>query len=714
MHLNPQQQAAVDHLGSPLLVLAGAGSGKTRVLACRARQLLENRIALPHEVMAVTFTNKAAGELKERLADCGGGMWVGTFHSICARILRGDIELLGYGKNFVIFDDGEQAAVLKGAIERLGLDEKAYLPKAVLSQISRLKSQGVSPEEFSNEAKNYQAQNIARLYSFYQDSLKKQNALDFDDLLLLAVELLEKHPEVLDRYRRRIKHLLVDEYQDTNLTQYRLIRLLGNENLFVVGDVDQSIYSFRAADFRIILQFQQDFPAARVIKLEENYRSTKTILDAANAVIEKNTQRYPKELFTSKPLGEPISLFRAADERGEANWVVEQISNLRRDHSLSDFAVLYRTNAQSRALEEGFLRHGLAYRLVGGFRFYQRKEVKDIVGYLRLVFNPKDDAAFCRVVNVPKRGIGQTTVERILEAAGIKNLSALEAISTVELGVGARQTRVLENFSALIQRLSGMESISELLEGILEESGYQTELEADRTPEGISRLENVKELLSVARDFERGSDDPSLEAFLMQMALLSDLDALKGEEAVTLMTLHSAKGLEFPVVFLCGMEEGLFPHKRTFDHPDEMEEERRICYVGITRARERLFLSHAKRRMMFGQENPAFPSRFLEEFPHLKGEEAEKKERPRPLRAESVQWTQDFGQSQQGATKNSKKPVFAEGDRVVHPSFGHGVVARLIGEGDRTCVAVAFPGLGQKILDLRYAPLSPAENGEGI
>ncbi|MGE5707573.1 MAG: ATP-dependent helicase, partial [Bacteroidota bacterium] len=499
--LNPQQQAAVEHTGSPLLILAGAGSGKTRVLTSRIQHLLESGLARPHQIMAVTFTNKAAGELKERLADCAAGMLVGTFHSICARILRQEIENsdLGYDRNFVIFDDSEQSAVLKAALERLGLDDKVYPPKAILSQISRLKSTAQTPDDFARTAVTYQAQNVARLFTLYQDGLKRQNALDFDDLLLLAVKLFEKHPEVLERYRERFQHLLVDEYQDTNQTQYRLVKLLGNENLCVVGDVDQSIYSFRAADFRIILQFQQDFPDARVITLEENYRSTQTILDAANAVIEQNTERYPKNLFTSNPKGEPLLLYCASDERMEANWIVEQISRLRRDkYSLSDFAVLYRTNAQSRALEEGFLRQGISYRLVGGLRFYQRKEIKDIVAYLRLVFNPKDDAAFCRVVNVPRRGVGQTSIERIEEVAHAHQVSMMSAVSGLEVGLGPRQSKALEGFKDLILRLSTLDSITEMLDRLLTESGYLAELEADRSVEGQARLENVQELRSVA------------------------------------------------------------------------------------------------------------------------------------------------------------------------------------------------------------------------
>lgn len=731
MQLNSHQQAAVEHRGTPLLILAGAGSGKTRVLTCRIEHLLETGDAQPHEILAVTFTNKAAQELKSRLGGGGGGMWVGTFHSICARILRQDIQRIGYGDNFVIYDDSEQAAVIRAAIERLNLDDKAYTPKSVLSQISKAKSRGLTPEKFIQQAMGYQQENVGRLFDIYQKQLKSQNALDFDDLLLLTVQLLDKEPEVRERYRARFKHVLVDEYQDTNRTQYELVSHFANENLTVVGDVDQSIYSFRAADFSIIMDFQKDYPDARLIKLEENYRSTKKILNAANAVIENNTQRYPKELRTSNPEGELITLYSAPDERAEANWVVSQILRLRGNRKPSDFAVLYRTNAQSRALEEGFHRSGLPYRLFGGMKFYERKEIKDVLAYVRLTFNPKDDAAFSRVANVPRRGVGQTSLEKIQEAAYSRGVSMLEA---VEQGVdlGTKQSRAMTAFAGIIRGLSLSTSPTELLERILSESGYQAELEADRTPEGQARVENVRELLSVAQDFERESEDTSMAAFLTQMALVSDLDSMKEEEdAVTLMTLHSSKGLEFPVVFLCGMEEGLFPHKRTLDAPDELEEERRICYVGITRAREKLSLTYAEKRMIFGSETYSLPSRFISEIPSdLMQKEcppnpastgrsssnaygsrgaygssgASSGARPTPAsrqRKEEVPWTQDFAVA--------VKVNFEVGDKVVHPSFGRGVVAKIIGSGERTCVAVAFPGLGQKILDLRFAPLTPAD-----
>lgn len=724
MQLNSHQQAAVEHRGTPLLILAGAGSGKTRVLTCRIEHLLETGDAQPHEIMAVTFTNKAAKELKTRLGGGGGGMLVGTFHSICARILRRDIHRIGYGENFVIYDDSEQAAVIRAAIERLNLDDKAYTPKGVLSQISKAKSKGLTPEKYINQAMGYQAQNVGRLFEIYQKQLKAQNALDFDDLLLLAVELLDREPEVRDFYRSRFKHVLVDEYQDTNRTQYDLIRHFANENLTVVGDVDQSIYSFRAADFGIIMDFQKDFPDARLIKLEENYRSTKKILAAANTVIENNTQRYPKELYTSNNEGELITLYNAPDERAEANWVVSQILRMRGNRNPSDFAVLYRTNAQSRALEEGFHRSGMPYRLFGGMKFYERKEIKDVLAYVRLTFNPKDDAAFARVANVPRRGVGQTSIEKIQEAAFTRGVSMLEA---VEQGVdlGTKQSRAMSAFAGLIRGLSLSTTPTELLERILIESSYQTELESDRTPEGQARVENVRELLSVAQDFERESEDTSMAAFLTQMALVSDLDSMKeDEDAVTLMTLHSSKGLEFPVVFLCGMEEGLFPHKRTLDAPDELEEERRICYVGITRAREKLSLTFAEKRMIFGSETHTMPSRFISEIPSdLLQRESPKPATPAPGRSnsygargssynsystpsakprkEEVNWAQDFS----AAIKTN----YEVGEKVMHPSFGCGVIAKVIGNGDRICVAVAFPGLGQKILDLRFAPLSPAE-----
>lgn len=745
--LNPAQLEAVAHVQGPLLILAGAGSGKTRVLTHRIASLIAGGHARPWEILAVTFTNKAAQELKTRLAALleapsgasarpMAGMWVGTFHSICARILREDIELLGgrYRRNFVIYDDSEQTAIIKDGLARLGLDDKAYTPRSVLSTISRAKSQAQSVERFQEGAMGHSARMVGEVYAYYQSELERQNALDFDDLLLLTVRLLKARPDVLERYAQRFKFLLIDEYQDTNHTQYQLVSMLSaaSRNLCVVGDVDQSIYSFRAADFRIILQFQQDFPDAKVITLQENYRSTGRILAAANAVIENNTERYPKELWTNKGEGEKITVYAAEDDRSEARWVVEAIRDrLRPEFDYGQIAVLYRTNAQSRAFEDELMRWGIPYRLIGGLRFYERREIKDALAYMRLLFNPSDDSAFQRIVNVPRRGLGATSLGKLEEAARAAGVSMLEAaLAGDAAGLGPKPKKAFCEFATWIRSLQDKASelsVHEILVRVLDESGMLEDLRREPTIEDRARVENLEEFVSVARQFAESSDDPSLGAFLMQMALVSDLDAAADEGgSLTLMTLHSAKGLEFPVVFLVGVEEGLFPHKRTLDNPPEIEEERRLCYVGMTRAEERLFMSHAGRRMVFGQLQPAIPGRFLAEIPEdllytITAVVPESEAPRRGRRAEwsddgDVSWTQDWGieeaksRAKRAAPSTPQVEVpFQVGDPVRHPSFGHGVVARIIGSGERACLAVSFPGLGQKVLDLRFAPLEKVD-----
>jgi DNA helicase-2/ATP-dependent DNA helicase PcrA len=762
--LNAPQQAAVAHGAGPLLVLAGAGAGKTRVITHRIAHLVASGQARPDEVLAVTFTNKAANELKERLAlllEAGGGagplfahqpwmvrgMWVGTFHSICGKILRFDLDKLpgsGYGSNFVIFDETDQLGVVKGVLERLSLDDKAYPPRAMLSKISGAKSRGLSPAQFHEQARGYQGMQIAAVYEHYQRELARQNALDFDDMLLLTVRLFRECPEVLERYQQRFRYLLVDEYQDTNQVQYALVRQLAahHRNLCVVGDVDQSIYSFRHADFRIILKFKEDWPDATEIKLEENYRSTATILAAANHLIGHNEQRFEKQLWTRNAAGDPIMLYEALDERDEAEFVQMQIRKRRENRPLSDFAVLYRTNAQSRALEELFMRWGTPYRLIGGLRFYERKEIKDLLGYLRLIHNPADEAAFARVVNTPKRGIGKTTVDRVLEAARTAETSAVALLrdpASVVEGLTAKGAARLVQFAGWITRLHqeapGLQ-LAELVRRVATESGYEAALEAEGTEEARARLENLAELVNVASDFALNSDDKSLGAFLTHLMLLSDADQGGADpDRVTLMTLHAAKGLEFPVVFLVGMEEAVFPHRRALDDPTQLEEERRLAYVGITRAREALVLSHARSRMTFGQTNASLPSRFLSELPpeglqlatspllklqaRAGGQPPGSGQRPAARRAASsgdVVWMQDWDTAEAPEHRGARAPqhetgsriradALAVGDRVRHEKFGEGVVARVIGAGERATLAVSFPGLGQKILDPRFAPL---------
>ncbi len=772
--LNPLQQQAVAHTEGPLLILAGAGSGKTKTLTHRIAHLIAAGHAQPDEVLAVTFTNKAANELKERLghlmthgpAATGGagplfahqpwmvrGMWVGTFHSICGKILRFDLDKMPdspYGSNFVIFDEADQLSVVKVALDKLGLDDKAYAPRAMLSKISGAKSQGLSVDQYYEAARGYQFQNIARIYDFYQKELARQNALDFDDMLLLAVRLFERCPEVLARYQARFKYVLVDEYQDTNQTQYQLVKMLAGSrgNLCVVGDVDQSIYSFRNADFRIILRFQQDWPSASIIKLEENYRSTQCILEAANQLIAHNENRFEKNLWTRNPQGEQITLYEAVDERDEAEFVLMQIRKRRGDRPLADFAVLYRTNAQSRALEELFMRWGTPYRLIGGVRFYERKEIKDLLGYLRLVHNPSDEAAFTRVVNVPKRGIGKTTVDKVLEAARKAEKSAIALLrdpNSVIEGLTAKTAGKLVQFAGWVMTMNKRApdmAVQDLVKLVADESGYSQALLEEGTEDAMGRLENVAELVSVAGDFVTNSDDKSLGAFLTHLMLMSDADHSGGADAdrVTLMTLHSAKGLEFPVVFLVGLEEAIFPHKRSMDDPTQLEEERRLAYVGITRAREQLVISHARRRTVFGESAPAIPSRFLRELPPLCVNKLSSPLLKMQARLGAVEggtrsrisgssrgvggrggsesgdvvWMQDFDAAEtQSRLRGPQGPAgprvaasdLAVGDRVRHEKFGEGVVARVIGSGDRATLAISFPGLGQKILDPRFAPL---------
>ncbi|MFN3429629.1 MAG: UvrD-helicase domain-containing protein [Candidatus Sericytochromatia bacterium] len=729
----------------------------TRVITQRIAHLIRAGHAAPDEILAVTFTNKAASEMRDRLEEMLGaghgagplfakaytlrGMWVGTFHSICGKILRFEIDRLPgtpYRSNFVIFDDTEQLSVVKSAINTLGLDDKMYTPRAMLAKISHAKSNAIDVGTFHEQARNYQAQNAARIYEYYQKELIRQNALDFDDMLLLTVRLFEGAPEVLKRYQERFRFVMVDEFQDTNQVQYRLVRLLAgsHRNLCVVGDVDQSIYSFRAADFRIILQFQQDYPDAELIKLEENYRSTQTILDAANAVIKNNTERLEKNLWTKNPQGEPITLYPALDERDEAEYVIMEIKKRRAQRPLTDFAVLYRTNAQSRALEEVFMRWGTPYKLVGGVRFYERKEIKDMLSYMRLVYNPADESAFVRVVNTPKRGIGKTTVDRVLRAAQdaekstiallLDPTSVIPDLTAKTAGKLVQFARWVDSMHRLVEKLP----VPDLMKRLVEESGYQQSLYDENTEEAMGRVENLQELVTVAGEFVETSDDPSLGAFLTHLMLLSDLDQAESQdqtvERVTLMTLHSAKGLEFPVVFLVGLEEGIFPHKRSLDDPTQLEEERRLAYVGITRAKEQLIVTNASRRMLYGEPQRGIPSRFLKEIPEdltktvdsplLKAQQqllrtpSDAASRVPKRQAMDVQWTQDWDmgdrqpQRQVGGRK-LKAADLAVGDRVRHEKFGEGVVARILGAGDRATIAVSFPGLGQKILDPRFAPL---------
>ena len=637
-NLNKEQREAVQTIQGPLLVLAGAGSGKTKLLTSRIAYLIQNGVK-PRNILAVTFTNKAAKEMKERLGNILGEnvvkyMWVGTFHGICGRILRENIENYSFqsgkrlDKNFSIYDENDSNAVIKQAIKKLNLDDKVYQPKLVKSVISNAKNKMQDAYTFATFARDFKSQKIAAIYEEYENALNNNNAIDFDDMLLLTVKLLEQSKEVRQLYYDRFQHILVDEFQDTNMAQYKLINMLytnlepeipDERSLCVVGDVDQSIYSWRGADYTIILNFQKDFKKTKLIKLEQNYRSTANILNVANAIIENNTERVDKVLYSQKGDGELIDYYEAQDEADEANFIA---SRIKQDSGgdYNRYAILYRTNSQSRALEEACMAAGIPYRIYGGLKFYDRKEIKDIIAYLKLIYNPDDSQSFRRIVNVPKRAIGDTTVKALSDFADSKDVSLFEAIKEIEESeLSPRVQSKLKDFAELIIKFKnavGSYSLQEFVTLVIEKSGYLAELQSQNTPESEADIENLQELVNVAGEFVPEESDNALGEFLQQVALVSDLDGMDDiSNNVTLMTLHSAKGLEFPIVFLAGCDEGVFPHQRTFNIPSEMEEERRLMYVGVTRAEEKLYLSSAKRRQMWGEYKYYNPSRFIDEIP---------------------------------------------------------------------------------------------------
>ncbi|TMJ10522.1 MAG: DNA helicase PcrA [Bacillati bacterium ANGP1] len=701
--LNPPQREAVTHPGGPLLILAGAGSGKTRVLAYRVAYLLRHQSIAPARILAVTFTNKAANEMRERVDRLVGtavarAIWIGTFHHICSRILRRNGDRVGVGRNFLIFDEDDQRAVIRQCLKGLGLDERRFPPAVVLALIDRAKNEGVDHLAYAERANGWYEEVVARVFNAYQRTLREQNALDFDDLLLEVVRLFGEAAEVKEEYQDRFQHVLVDEYQDTNRAQYLIIRTLAEKhrNICVVGDDDQSIYGWRGADVRNILEFEQDYPDATIVKLEQNYRSTKTILQAAGEVIQHNPHRHRKALWTANPAGEPIVLYEAFDGHDEARFVVDEIARLRDGLRYRDFVVLYRTNAQSRLFEEQCLRAGIPYTIVGGVRFYERKEIRDIIAYLRLALIPADDASLTRIINVPRRGIGDVSFGRLEAYARGHGLSVLEAMAQPEaledLPKAAQRTaaELVDLIARLRDRASRVRT-TDLIDAAIVETGYQAMLEAEGTDEAYSRLENLRELVTVAKEFEDVTGEEGLNAFLQHLALVTDLDTWQEQvDRVTLMTLHSAKGLEFAVVFLAGLEEGLFPHARALEEAEGLEEERRLCYVGMTRAKQHLYLSHARTRTIFGSTMPGVPSRFLEEVP------AELVTKPTPA-PPAVTWMEE----------ERDIPSFAVGDHVRHASFGEGRVLGVEGEGVRAVVTVQF-AQGVKRLALGYAPLEHA------
>ncbi len=707
--LNPDQRRAVTHSEGPLLILAGAGSGKTRVLTHRIAYLIAQRSVDPHKILAITFTNKAADEMKERLESLIGpiarGMWVSTFHSACVRILRREIERLGYTRNFTIYDEADRNRLILACLADLDIDSKRFPPSKFAALISDAKNRLTDPESYSDGARNPFGRTVAEVYRLYQERLYRNNALDFDDLIMVTVNLLSAFPSVLESYRERFEHVLVDEYQDTNQAQYQLVKLLAakSRNVCVVGDDDQSIYGFRGADIRNILNFERDYPDATVIKLEQNYRSTKRILEVANAVVARNQGRKPKALWTSNDEGEMVVRFEAENEHEEAAFVATEIEELvEKGWKYADVAVFYRTNAQSRVLEEAFLRYGVPYRVVGGLRFYERQEIKDVLAYLRAIVNPSDSLSVKRIVNVPKRGLGKAAVAWIDAFSSREGIDFAEAIGRAEdipqLMPAARKAAL--SFAAMLlelRELSKDVGLEGTLKALLDRTGYLDMLEEEGTIEAESRAENVKELISVVQEFERDGKK-ALDEFLAEVSLVSDIDELaESEDAVTLMTVHNAKGLEFPIVFIAGMEEGVFPHVRSLADVGELEEERRLCYVGITRARRKLYLTNASSRNLWGGTSWNAPSRFLREIP-----------------AELMVSKERCGSSAEPPHQASETKVevkvdvsYRVGDRVRHSVFGVGVVAGL---GGRDTITVRFDG-GEKLLHIGYAPLEKISNG---
>ncbi|MFY9780136.1 MAG: UvrD-helicase domain-containing protein [Candidatus Baltobacteraceae bacterium] len=709
--LSGVQRDAVRHTDGPVLIFAGAGSGKTRVLTHRIAYLLNEKQVFPDRILAVTFTNKAAGEMKARLEEMVGAvardLWVGTFHAICVRILRRDGKRVGIASNFAIMDETDQRAIIRDVLHDLDYDERQISPGAALDEISKAKNALLSPEAYEARNTSFFGERIGNVYREYDRRLRESNGLDFDDLIAKAVEVLETVDDVRTRYQNKFRYILVDEYQDVNYAQYRLCAILAGEhkNLTVVGDDDQSIYAWRGSDYKNILRFEEDFPGTAVFKLEENYRSTQFILDAANELVENNKSRAPKKLFTKREKGEPVTVYGAETERAEARYVMEKIKELVREGAAyRDFLVLYRTNAQSRVFEEGFASEGIPYRVVGGVGFYARAEIKDMMAYLRYIVNPSDAVAFRRIVNVPRRSIGQQTIASLVEAANAAGVSVGQTVFDKELLRRAvpKKQKELERFAELIvtlrERLASY-SISDLLVAVLEESGYLRELQGEDTADSRARLENVQELISVAREFESQENAGTLDDFLANVALISDIDTLDpGSSYVTLMTLHAAKGLEFPVAFLTGLEEGVFPHNRALTDMTELEEERRLAYVGITRAMDRLYLSHAMRRTLFGNTFAHPKSRFLEEMPSVEAI-GNVVALPRPA---GGRWREVSIHETAG---NGVKLGLKVGDRVRHPKWGEGLVSNVAGAGGDGLLTISFPNVGEKMVMLKYAPL---------
>ncbi len=710
--LNPVQREAVLHTEGPVLVVAGAGSGKTRILTHRIAYLIRERGVSPFAILAITFTNRAAREMAERVETLLGariakGMWVLTFHSACVRILRREHERIGLPSSFSIYDEGDTERLISQCVREANLDLKRYPPRAIAAAIGRAKDNILSPSEFAERAGNFYERTVADLYGAYQRRLVAAGALDFDDIIMRTVWLFRDQPEVLVHYQERFPYIVVDEYQDTNRAQYHLVNQLAarHRNVCVVGDADQGVYSWRGATIQNLLDFEKDYPDAQVFVLEQNYRSTQNILSVANALIEHNLERKPKSLWTDSTAGELVLRFRADDEHDEAWFVAGEIARLQEveGYSVNDVAVFYRTNAQSRVLEDVLSRAGIAYRVVGGVRFYERREIKDAFAYLRLLVNPADTVSARRAVNAPKRGFGDATFAAVEAFARDEGLPFMEAARRAEEipTLGTRARGVVAGFVELMDRLRGrLEAgapVSKLVEAAFTDSGYLAELEAERTVEAEGRVENLRELVGVATEFEERVPDGALADFLEQVALVTEGDEYEeGEPTVTLMTLHTAKGLEFPAVFIVGMEDGVFPHYRSMSDPSQLEEERRLAYVGITRAKERLYLCHAWSRNLWGGSSYNPPSRFLGEIPdHL-------------MLAKEGEDGDGGSRSRSGITERADLPVLVPGDWVVHDRWGSGVVVDVTGTGNRAEATISFQNLGEKRLLLAYAPIRKA------
>ncbi|HYM19726.1 MAG TPA: UvrD-helicase domain-containing protein [Candidatus Kapabacteria bacterium] len=752
--LNPQQLEAVTKSDGPTMVVAGAGSGKTRVLTHRIAYLLERGVR-PWEILALTFTNKAAGEMKERIAALVGGdlvadLWMGTFHSIFARILRRHAELLGFTKSFSIYDTDDTLALIKRTMERLNIARDQFNPNSIRSRISSLKNNLISPEDFANMARDLFSEKVAEVYPEYTKGLREANAMDFDDLLVKTIELFVQHPEVIEVYRRKFRYILVDEYQDTNRAQYIVIKYLSDEyhNLTVVGDDAQSIYAFRGADIKNILDFQNDYPDVQTFRLEQNYRSTGNILATADTLIKQNTKQIPKTLFTENPKGDAVKIVECSDEREEGAFIVRQLEDeIRKErYGLNNFAVLYRTNAQSRALEDAMRRQGIPYIIIGGVAFYKRKEIKDALAYIRLLVNPADSESVLRVINFPARGIGESTMKRVAEFARERGTYLLDVLAMPEMipGVLPRLVTKLKAFHDLIEKYRKVRdelSPSELLRSLIDETGMLTELKLENTLESLARYENLREFLSAITDHFATKAEATIESFLEEISLVSDIDNIDGaKNAVTLMTLHAAKGLEYPVVFVTGLEEGLFPNPNTSFDDFSIEEERRLLYVGITRAMKKCFLTYAKSRLKYGDYSSAMPSRFLEEIKETDSIEmmtsygtpistlrsgrssseidfvstsrvfngsatiGNRTFGTKKFSSSHSSYSQDEAPDDYSQTENTSNNL-RKGARVIHEIFGEGRILELSGKGDNAKAVVDFDGRGRKNLMLKFAKL---------